>query len=152
MNKNTYNKLSRITLWASMVIFFLIGFMLARYAFSAEKETTGLWISAYVQRVVDGDTFILTNGIEDRCRMFGYNTPEEDEDPKLWELSTKKLEGIFSLSDNRIYIFTQKRDKYNRMVCHAYLPDGTDVNSLMRKWLEAIGYSGVGKYDYLGGL
>jgi len=108
-----------------------------------------LWMSTHVKRVVDGDTFVFNNGVEDRCRMLGYNAPEKKENPKLYEAAKQRLTAIFDWSGNKIYIFTQGRDKWNRLLCQVYINDGVDVNALMRAWLEDMRYEGVGKYDWM---
>ena len=112
---------------------------------------TGRWLSVLVTRVIDGDTFVLEYKGEDRCRMLGYNAPEKKEDSALYGMARVRLISLFELDGNRIYIFTEKRDKYNRMLCKAFLKDGTDVNMLMRSWLEKKGYKGVGKYEWMEG-
>ena len=112
------------------------------------KDTPALWMSVKVKRVVDGDTFVFRNGIDDRCRMVGYNAPEKNEDTILFLKATTELTYI--LKGDYIFIYVERRDNWNRMLCQVYLADGTDVNAHMREWLEDMNYKGVGKYDYLG--
>ena len=115
------------------------------------KESTGIWVNTRVERVVDGDTFVFNTGVNDYCRMVGYNAPEKKEDPELYKAAKDKLLEIFLEAKGRIMFSSEGRDKWNRLLCQVYLEDGTDVNAEMRAWLEDQGYEGVGKYDHLGG-
>ena len=117
---------------------------------AAEGKDNGLWLSVYAKRVVDGDTFVFKKGVDDRCRMLGYTAPEKKEDKELYRQASHKLGAM--ITGAKLLIYTQKRDRWNRLLCEVYLPDGTHVNKVMRAWLEEMGYKGVGKYDRLGGV
>jgi micrococcal nuclease len=104
-----------------------------------QKETR------FVQRVVDGDTFVLENG--ERVRMLGIDTPEKFESKKLeadaersgsdkktiqrlGELAsqyTKKL-----IEGKRVVLEPEPKhedkDRYGRLLRYVYLEDGTFVN------------------------
>ena len=135
----------------STALFVLLAFLVSLLVACSTAFAGDLWMSVHIKRVVDGDTFVLTSGVGDKCRMKGYNAPEKDEDPELYEAAKQKLVEIFKRGGNKVYIFTKKRDRWNRLVCQVYLDDGTDVNAEMRAWLEDQGYEGVGKYDKKGG-
>lgn len=96
---------------------------------------TTLPIDAYrqlysVKHVYDGDTIILENN--QRVRLLGINTPEiasrhRDEEPggiaaKTW------LQN--SIKDQKIYLEydQEKQDKYQRLLAHVFLADGTHLN------------------------
>lgn len=83
-----------------------------------------------VKRVIDGDTFELSDG--ERVRMIGVDTPETVKpnspvEPYGKEASdfTKKL-----LTDQKVTLKfdVEPRDKYERLLAYVYLPDGTFVN------------------------
>jgi micrococcal nuclease len=87
-------------------------------------------MEATVKRVVDGDTFELSDG--ERVRMIGVDTPETVKpnspvEPYGKEASdfTKKL-----LTDQKVTLKfdVEPRDKYDRLLAYVYLPDGTFVN------------------------
>ena len=86
---------------------------------------------AVVERVIDGDTFVIEGG--ERVRLIGCDTPESKhpDDSKNVEAGivaaayTKEL-----LEDKEIYILldVQERDRYGRILAYVYLPDGTFLN------------------------
>ncbi|GAA4710087.1 hypothetical protein GCM10023228_14480 [Brevibacillus fulvus] len=83
-----------------------------------------------VKRVVDGDTFEISNG--EKVRLIGVDTPETVKpntpvQPYGKEASayTKKLiEGKQIL----LRFDVEPRDTYQRLLAYAYLPDGTFLN------------------------
>ena len=77
------------------VILFLM-FILASIPASGEPDTSGIWMELHFNRVVDGDTFVIIKGVQDRCRMIGYNAPEKKEDPELYAAAKAKLIEIFA--------------------------------------------------------
>ena len=84
-----------------------------------------------VQRVIDGDTLLLTNG--ERVRLIGVDTPETKHPKKPVEyfgkeayLFTKRMvEG----KDVRLEYDWQRNDKYGRILAYVYLLDGTFLNA-----------------------
>ena len=101
-----------------------------------------------VQRVIDGDTFKLTNG--ERVRLIGVDTPESKLNEKLKrdakrtkqnaktilalglrskEFSKKLLEG----KRVRLEFDIQPRDRYGRLLAYVYLENGTFVNAELLK-------------------
>lgn len=87
--------------------------------------------TAWVHRVIDGDTLLLVKG--KRVRLLGVDTPETKHPRKQVQrfgkeayLFTKNLvEGkeVFLEYD------WQKNDKYGRVLAYVYLKDGTLVNA-----------------------
>jgi micrococcal nuclease len=106
-----------------------------------------------VQRVVDGDTLLLTNG--DRVRLIGVDTPEVHESKKLYrdaertgrdietikELGKKASELTKSLVDRKevrleydqANAHIGHRDKYARILAYVHLKDGVFVNAEINK-------------------
>ena len=86
---------------------------------------------AVVQRVVDGDTVVLSN--RDRVRYIGVDTPELHHPKKpvqayareAMEFNRKLVEG----KKVRLEFDVERRDKYNRLLAYVYLEDGTFVNA-----------------------
>jgi micrococcal nuclease len=109
-----------------------------------------------VKRVIDGDTFELSNG--ERVRMLGIDTPEKYDSKKLDrdvemtkqdKKTTKRLGELASeyvknfLEGKRIIMekepYGDDRDKYGRLLRWVYLEDGTFVNGK----IVADGYANV---------
>ena len=77
----------------------------------------------YVERVVDGDTFILEGGV--RVRLLGVNTPEtkhprrpvEPLGPEASEFTKSHIEGRkVTLQFDR-----ERRDRYHRVLAYVYV-------------------------------
>ena len=87
--------------------------------------------SAFVQRVVDGDTAVLAGG--ERVRYIGIDTPELHHPTKpvqpyareAKEFNKRMVEG----KRVRLEYDVQRRDRYNRLLAYVYLEDGTFVNA-----------------------
>lgn len=122
----------------------LLLLLIAAPALAEEMQGRVYWYA-------DGDSFKFKGRhIKDECRMLGYNAPERNEKgPPSGAAAKKKLMSLIDGRDLRIS--AEKRDKYNRLLCQVWLSDGTHVNQVMRRWLEAQGYKGVGKYDWMKG-
>jgi len=98
-----------------------------------------------VKRVVDGDTFLLSNG--ERVRLLGIDTPEKfeskklDNDADISHQDKKTIQKLGQLASDYVKNFVEgkkvylekepnyeDRDKYNRLLRWIYLEDGTFVN------------------------
>jgi len=98
-----------------------------------------------VKRVVDGDTFLLSNG--DKVRLLGIDTPEKYESKKLDKdvetthqdkKTIKKLGKLASdyvknfVEGKKVYLEKESnyddKDRYGRLLRWVYLEDGTFVN------------------------
>jgi micrococcal nuclease len=97
-----------------------------------------------VERVVDGDTFVLNGG--ERLRLIGVDTPEVHESEKLRrdaERSGHDVGTIIALGKQasaftkslappgtqvRLEFDQQPRDRYGRLLAFVWLPDGRMLN------------------------
>jgi micrococcal nuclease len=105
---------------------------------------------ALVKRVVDGDTFLLSNG--ERVRLLGIDSPEKFESKKLdndAEISgqdKKTIQKLGQLASDYVKNFVEgkkvylerepnyeDRDIYNRLLRWIYLEDGTFINGKIVK-------------------
>jgi micrococcal nuclease len=100
-----------------------------------------------VERVIDGDTVLLTNG--ERVRLIGVDTPETKHPQKPVErfgkeayLFTKRMvEG----KEVKLEYDQQKRDRYGRLLAYVYLMDGTFLNAEIIKQGYGFAYT---KYPF----
>ena len=91
-------------------------------------EPTG---DAVVQRVIDGDTVVLSTG--EHVRYIGVDTPELHHPRKpvqpyareAAEFNRRLVEG----KKVRLEWDVQRRDKYTRLLAYVFLEDGTLVNA-----------------------
>lgn len=86
--------------------------------------------------VNDGDTVELTDGT--RLRFVGVNAPEighaEDEpDQPFGRAARRALQGWLDAAGRRLHLRLdrERRDRYGRLLAHAYLPDGRSVDRLL---------------------
>ena len=86
---------------------------------------------AIVQRVVDGDTVVLSSG--ERIRYIGMDTPElhhprkpvEAYGREAMEFNRRLVEG----KKVRLEFDVERHDRYGRVLAYVYLPEGTFVNA-----------------------
>jgi micrococcal nuclease len=98
---------------------------------------------AVVQRVVDGDTIVISGG--ERVRMIGINTPESVEEAgeveyfgkEASKYTEEKLEGKTIYMEKDV----SDRDDYGRLLRYIYLEDGTLYNEKIVK--EGYAYAGT---------
>ncbi len=96
-------------------------------------ETDHEWLT--VERVVDGDTFVLVGG--DRVRMIGVDTPEtvkpgtavQTYGKEASDFTKKMLTG----KKVRLEYDVSEKDRYGRLLAYVYLEDGTFYNELLLK-------------------
>ncbi len=98
-----------------------------------------------VQRVVDGDTFVLEGG--ERVRLLGIDTPEKfqsqklDKDVERSGMDKKTIQKLGELASEYVKKLVEgkkvilvpeqnyeDKDKYGRLLRYIYLEDGTFVN------------------------
>mgnify|MGYP006271034061 CR=1 FL=1 len=92
-----------------------------------------------LQAVLDGDTIVVEG---QTVRLLGINTPEESRDnhpaePGAAE-ATRTLKGIIAAGGSknptvRLAYDGNKTDRYDRLLAHVYLPDGTWLNRALLK-------------------
>jgi micrococcal nuclease len=104
-----------------------------------QPSAAGDW--RVVERVVDGDTFVLADG--ERVRLIGVDTPETVKPgtaPQVYgkeasRYTKRMLEG----KRVRLEFDVSERDRYGRLLAYVYLEDGTFFN----EHLLAEGYARV---------
>jgi len=108
-----------------------------------------------VVNVVDGDTIdVEINGVKERIRLIGINTPEVVDPRKTVECfgreASNKAKSI--LSGQSVYLESDpsqgERDKYKRLLRYVFLADGTNFNLLMIKEGYAYEYTYNLPYKY----
>ncbi len=113
-------RLSPGLLFAMVAIAFLAG--------CSQETAAGDWV--VVERVVDGDTFIIAGG--ERVRMIGVDTPETVKPgtaPQPYgKEASQYTETMLSGKKVRLEFDVAERDKYGRLLAYVYLEDGTFVN------------------------
>ena len=89
--------------------------------------------NAFVQHVIDGDTFALDNGTH--VRMLGIDAPEagfRDSLPEPFSVeATNWLRDRIESKDVALRIDYPKTDRYGRTLAWVFEPDGTLVNEQM---------------------
>jgi len=99
-------------------------------------------VSARVERVVDGDTFIAdVGGRAERIRVIGVDTPETVAPGRPVEYFGKQASTFAKreLTGKTVRLGgdVEPRDRYGRLLAYVWLPDGTFWNAL----LAAEGYA-----------
>jgi endonuclease YncB( thermonuclease family) len=93
-------------------------------------------VSAQVQRVSDGDTFVATvRGRQERIRVIGVDTPESvapnRPDEPFGEESSAFAKRHLSGETVRLAGDAEPRDRYGRLLAYVWLVDGTFWNALL---------------------
>ena len=100
-----------------------------------------------VTRVVDGDTIIVDlNGVEERVRLIGIDTPESVHPDASRNLPEGKVASEFTKSrlegkEVKLEFDVQERDQYGRLLAYVYI-DGVMFN----KTLLSEGYARIATY------
>ena len=93
--------------------------------------------SGHVTHIVDGDTVVVDGH---SVRLLGINTPEKARGATPAEpgakQATEKLRALLTEPDDtfrhvRLAYDTNKTDRYDRLLAHLYLTDGTWVNRVL---------------------
>ena len=102
---------------------------------TSDKDRTDYYM---VSRVVDGDTIVIdVNGVQEKVRLIGINTPESvDPRRKVECYGVEASAYMKSIADGQYvqieYDSSQdKRDKYDRLLAYVYLQDGQMLNKKM---------------------
>lgn len=108
----------------------------------AVKNTEEIPLPKYelfpVVRIIDGDTIVVEiNGIEEKVRLIGVDTPESLDSRKKVECFGKEA-SLFTtnlLENTSVYLeddSTQNdRDKYGRLLRYVFLSNGTFINETL---------------------
>ena len=89
---------------------------------------------ATIKRVVDGDTVHLSDGR--KVRLIGVNTPEFARNGRraepLSKEAKKQLDTLFRETRKvQLQLGRQQKDSYGRLLAHAFLPDGRNVQQIL---------------------
>lgn len=102
-------------------------------------------------RVVDGDTYVIDTGGEERkIRLIGVDTPESVAPADYRKENTAEGKEISDIVKDKIiegdilYIEydIQETDRYGRTLAYLYFPDGT----MIQEWLLSNGYANAVTY------
>ena len=134
-----------ITIIILGIIFFL--FVYPKLQESSQETHKETFI---VRKVIDGDTYLLSNN--EKVRLLGIDTPEKYESNKLdrdaeisgmTKKTIKKLGELATQYSKKLVegktVYLEKepnysdRDKYGRLLRYVYLEDGTFVNAQILK-------------------
>ena len=92
---------------------------------------------AIVEEVVDGDTLVVRVGAgSERVRLLGIDTPETVHPTKPVECfgpdASRELKRLAPPgTELRLERDTELRDRYGRLLAHAWTPDGTFINEAL---------------------
>jgi len=120
-----------------------------------EKNTTLIPNLYSVIKIVDGDTIdVSINGVTERLRLIGINTPETVDPRKPVECfgveASNKAKSI--LTGKKVSLESDpsqgERDKYNRLLRYVFLEDETNFNLMMIKEGYAYEYTYDIPYKY----
>ena len=102
---------------------------------SAGSPSNKLKANATVTRVVDGDTIVvLADGVEERVRLIGVNTPESVHPSKpvmcFGKEASKHLASLLNPNEAvQLVRDVEARDKYGRLLAYVYrAQDGLFIN------------------------
>ncbi len=99
--------------------------------------------SFQVERAIDGDTIVLTNG--ERVRYIGIDTPETKHPKKPVEYFGKEAseanQKLVEGKTVRLEFDVQKRDRYDRLLAYIYVDD-----IFVNAWLVENGYAQVATF------
>lgn len=123
-----------------------------------EKATTTvqeLRNPAKVTRVVDGDTLVIQmNGVEEKVRLIGINTPETVDPRRPVQCFGKEASNhMKDLANGKNVLIEfdetqQVRDSYGRLLAYVYLEDGQMLNRKMIAEGYAYEYTYLTPYKY----
>lgn len=137
-------------------VLIILGFLVFTFIKQIPTPETTQKETFIVARVIDGDTFELSNG--QRVRMLGIDTPEKydskklDRDIEITRQDKKTIKKLGELASEYVKNFLEgkkvilekepygdDKDKYGRLLRWVYLEDGTLVNGK----IVADGYANV---------
>ncbi|NCO84588.1 MAG: thermonuclease [Nitrospirae bacterium CG_4_10_14_3_um_filter_44_29] len=111
----------------------LIAILLHSLCITGSSSASGEQRHVRVSRVRDGDTVsIILNGRKEKVRLIGMDAPEIKQRP--WGTRAKKhLEKMLMASNRKVILEfdVERRDKYGRLLCYIFTPDGKMLNIQM---------------------
>jgi len=118
-------------LWGA---FFVLALLAAPAAVAGECAAPRADARVVVTRVHDGDTVTLADGR--RVRLIGLDTPEMNygsgRPEPLADEARQALESLLGGDRRLILQYGRERtDRYDRLLAHAFLPDGRSVTALL---------------------
>jgi micrococcal nuclease len=118
-----FRRRPRSAVWLIVVIVLLVAIRLQREAVHVPPvEQAG---TAHVQRVVDGDTLLLTGG--ERVRLIGVDTPEsvKPETPAepFGREASEFTKSVAENRDVRLEFDRERVDQYGRTLAYVYVDD-----------------------------
>jgi len=138
-------KIISIGLSAGFLLMLIIFVITQQLRKTDDINTAGSSKVLIVERVVDGDTFVLSTG--ERVRLLGIDTPEKfeskklDKDAEMSGQDKKTIKKLGNLASDYVKGFVEgkkvrlekepnydDKDRYGRLLRYIYLEDGTFVN------------------------
>ncbi|TXG76351.1 nuclease [Patescibacteria group bacterium] len=124
------------------LISLLIGLIIVAAGYYSESRSASNTTAApapagmyHIVRFDDGDTIVVDmNGVEEKIRFIGVDTPETQDPRKAVQCFGKAASNYTQgrIGDQPIRLETDplstNRDRYNRLLRYVYLPDGTLMN------------------------
>ncbi len=139
----------------SSLLHFLPNDLLTRDEIRVTSQPKLVGDSYTVTRVVDGDTLAIDyNGVREKVRLIGINTPETVDPRKPVECFGKEASNRMKdlVEGKKVYLETDstqgERDKYGRLLAYIYLEDGQMVNRKMLAEGYAYEYTYLRPYKY----
>ena len=124
-------------LWISLAL----GLCQTAFGETPDCQQASAGVSAELRYVIDGDTLILSNNRH--VRLIGIDAPELEhrgESAQIYGQEARAaLAHLLPARRGRIQLLTdgEQTDRYGRLLAHAFLPDGTNVQA----WLLRQGYT-----------
>jgi micrococcal nuclease len=140
MRQKTLNSLIKVTI---LLIFFLSSYLTYSPVNDFLEKKFGQDNTAFVSRIIDGDTIELESG--EHVRMLGINTPEKGE--KYYYEAKEFLEKEILNKTVNLKFGKEKKDLYNRTLAYVFLQE-KNVNKKMISNGFANPYFPSGKDSY----
>jgi len=124
--------LHRALLHRAPCLFLAVLLYLPSIAPATDCSSTHYDENASIKRIIDGDTLHLSDGR--RVRLIGINTPELGKKQQHAEpLAEQAKQRLQKLAGTQIKLRwgKEKKDRYGRLLAHAFTPDGRNINALL---------------------
>lgn len=118
---------------ATLLLGLMLALLLAARLLRPEGPSPGEVVrqpSQVVERVIDGDTLLLTGGL--RVRLIGVDTPETKHPDlpvePLGREATAFVRSLIGEEPVRLEFDRERLDRYQRLLAYVWLPDGRLLN------------------------